>query len=324
MSRITPTKYMQELKAKMIEDRKIAESTANTYISNLVLLNEKQAFNNLGFLKKRKAEIMEHLTQYSDNTEMNYLSCIVSALSTRKEEHLYKTIYKFYQGELNDRLGKRDEVDTSVKTETQKENWLTWLEVMERWNELKDEVDKFKGDKSITKRNYETLLNFLVLSLYVLIPPRRNKDYLHMYVLLKNDGRPLEPEIKNYLNVADEEMIFNCYKTAKHYGTQVEKIPENLMDVIRIWLKFHPLLNGVSGSKPREVKLFVSVDGSPVHLDNFITYRLNRIFDRKVASTMLRHIYITSQYGEEYEKMVKTAKAMGHSVSEQKDYIKKD
>jgi len=323
MARITPTPYMSQLKEKLMDERKIAESTANTYIANLTLLNNKQAFNNLGFLKKNKDAIMEHLTQYSDNTEMNYLSCIVSALSTRKDEHLYKTIYKYYQGELNDRLGKRDEVDTSVKTEAQKENWLSWDDVLKRWNELKVEVDKFKGDKSISKKNFDLLLDFLVLSLYVLIPPRRNKDYLHMYVLLKKDDRPLEPEIKNYLNMMDEEMIFNCYKTKKHYGVQVEKVPEDLMNIIRIWLKFHPNLLS-SGSKPREVKLFVNHDGSPIHLDNFITYRLNRIFDRKIASTMLRHIYISSKFGKEYDEMVKTAKAMGHSVAEQKDYIKKD
>jgi hypothetical protein len=39
---------------------------------------------------------------------------------------------------------------------------------------------------------------------------------------------------------------------------------------------------------------------------------------------MLRHIYISSKFGKEYDEMVKTAKAMGHSISEQKDYIKKD
>jgi hypothetical protein len=211
-----------------------------------------------------------------------------------------------------------------VKTEAQKENWLTWDDVMKRWNELKDEVDTFKNDKSISKRNYDTLLDFMILSLYVLIPPRRNKDYMYMYMLIRKDDKPLEPEIKNYLNVMDEEMIFNCYKTKKHYGTQVQEIPEELMDIIRIWMRFHPLLNGAPGSKPREVKLLVNHDGAPIHLDNFITYRLNRIFDRKVASTMLRHIYITHKFGDEYGEMVKTAKAMGHSVGEQKDYIKKD
>lgn len=322
-ARITPTAFMEKLKANIIAERGIAETSANTYMANLVLLNEKQAFNNLGFLKKRKDEIMEHLTQYSDNTEMNYLSAIVSALSTHKDQHLYKTIYKFYRDALNEKLGKRDEVDTSVKTEAQKNNWLTWDEVRGKWNELKAEVEKFSKDKSISKARFELLLDYLVLSLYTLIPPRRNKDYLYMYVITRKDGTALEPELKNYLIMEDDEMVFNCYKTAKHYGAQVEKVPEDLMDVIRLWIKHHPLMMG-SGKKPSQVKLLVNIDGSPATLDNWITYRLNRIFEKKIGSTMLRHIFISHKFGSEYDEMVKTAKSMGHSVSEQKDYIKKD
>lgn len=323
-ARITPTPFMEKLRASIIAERGIAETSANTYMANLVLLNEKKAFNNLGFLKKRKEEIMEYLTQYSDNTEMNYLTAIVSALSTHKDQHLYKTIYKFYRDTLNEKLGKRDEVDTTIKTEREKTNWLSWPEVEAKWNELKTEVEKFSKDKSISKARFELLLDYLVLSLYTLIPPRRNKDYLYMYVINRKDGTTLEPELKNYLIMEDEEMVFNCYKTAKHYGAQVEKVPDDLMDVIRLWLKHHPSMLG-NTRKPAQVKLLVNIDGSPATLDNWITYRLNRIFEKKIGSTMLRHIFISHKFGDEYDEMVKTAKAMGHSVEEQQTvYRKKD
>ena len=337
MSRVTPTDYMIKLKEKMMEERSIAESTANTYIANLVLLNDKKAFNNLGFLKKNKDAILEHLTEYADSTEQNYLSAIVSSLSTRKDEHLYKSIYKTYKDILNEKLGTKDEIDHSVKTEAQKENWLSWEEVSAKWTELHEAVMKFKGDKSITKKNFEILLDYLVLSIYYLQPPRRNKDYMLMSILLRKDGEKLEHEIKNYLDVEDEEWIFNHYKTSKHYGTQIEKINEEMMNVIRIWLKFHPSLNGISGRKPREVRLFVNDSGTPYKLENFVTYRLNRIFGgRKLGSTMLRHIYLTSKFGSEYSEITKLekilkekgapeiAKAMGHSMKEAKDYVKKD
>lgn len=333
-SRITPTKYMTELRDQLIKERGVADSTANTYIANLVLLNNKTTFNNLGFLKKNKDLILEHLSQYADSTEQNYLSAIVSALSTRKDDHLYKTIYRTYKEILNEKLGKRDEIDSSVKTESQKENWIDWEDVLKKWNELDEEVSIFKGDKSITKKNFEILLDYLVLSLYVLIPPRRNKDYMLMYILLKKDDKPLEPEIKNYLDIENEEMVFNHYKTAKHYGVQIEKIPEEMLNVIKIWIKFHPHLHGIT-RKPREVKLFVNEQGTSFNLDNFITYRLNKIFGRKISSTLLRHSYLTGKFGAEYneitklEKIIKEkgsediAKAMGHSTREQKDYVKK-
>ena len=333
---IVPTKFMETLKDTLIRERNLATSSANTYLSNLVLLNDKQAFNNLGFLKRNKEKIMEHLSQFAETTEQNYLTAIVSALSTHKDQHLYKTIYKYYQDILKEKLGVKDEEDTTEKTEKQIDNWVTWEECENKWKELREEVDKFKHDKSISKRNFETLINYLILSLYVLIPPRRNKDYLCMYVLIKDTPESeLEPEIKNYLDLSNEELIFNQYKTKKFYGVQKEKVPEALMEVFRTWLKFHPTLNGIA-KKSREVKLFVNAEGIAQNLDNFITLRLNKIFKKKVGCTMLRHVYITHMFGEEYTEMVKlkktllnkgadkTAEAMGHSMEMAAKYSKKE
>jgi hypothetical protein len=38
---------------------------------------------------------------------------------------------------------------------------------------------------------------------------------------------------------------------------------------------------------------------------------------------MLRHSYLSSKYGDIIEEQQKDAEAMGHSVSEQRDYVKK-
>jgi hypothetical protein len=39
---------------------------------------------------------------------------------------------------------------------------------------------------------------------------------------------------------------------------------------------------------------------------------------------MLRHIFLSSKYGNTLEEMKEDSSAMGHSVSQQKDYIKID
>jgi hypothetical protein len=51
---------------------------------------------------------------------------------------------------------------------------------------------------------------------------------------------------------------------------------------------------------------------------------LNKVFGKKVGSSMLRHIYLSGKYGNELEEMKKDAEAMGHSVSQQKEYILKE
>jgi hypothetical protein len=149
-----------------------------------------------------------------------------------------------------------------------------------------------------------------------------------MYILLRPVGAEehLEPEINNYLDVENHQFIFNVYKTQKFYGTQVEDVPDELFDILKLWIKFHPIVNMTSGRKPREVRLFVNHDGSPYTLVNFITLRLNRIFEKKVASTMLRHIYITHKFGPEFEEMYKEAKVtaskMSHNIEQQRNYVK--
>jgi hypothetical protein len=39
---------------------------------------------------------------------------------------------------------------------------------------------------------------------------------------------------------------------------------------------------------------------------------------------MLRHIYLSSKYGDDLKEREKDAKIMGHSLQTQKDYIKND
>jgi hypothetical protein len=63
-------------------------------------------------------------------------------------------------------------------------------------------------------------------------------------------------------------------------------------------------------------------DGSQVISSSGITTQLNRIFaPKKISSSMLRHIYLTDKYGDVKEEMAEDAKAMGHSVSMQRDYV---
>jgi hypothetical protein len=57
---------------------------------------------------------------------------------------------------------------------------------------------------------------------------------------------------------------------------------------------------------------------------NAITRVLNRVFGKKIGSSMLRHIYLSDKYKDQNEEMKKDAEAMGHSLDLQRAYIKKD
>lgn len=322
-TKITPTKFMLKLREDMIQQRDLTDSSANLYMSLLCRMNQSVAFNNLGFLKKRQDEILEFIGQYAPETEKNYLTAAVAALSTVKESHLYKTSFKFYTEKHKELLIKLGEIDPKDKTQAQAENWVSQEFVDSRWDELNEKVNSFKANRSVTKAQFETLVDLLVLSLFVKIAPRRNQDYLSCYIMLRPmKAEEKEPSVKNYLNVQDKEFEFNIYKTAKFYGQQIVPISDELMNVVNTWIKFHPLLQG-TGRKPVEVPLFVNHTGTRQSTVNFITLRLHKIFDgKKIGASMLRHIYITDKFGATMDEMEETAEMMGHSIEEQRDYRK--
>lgn len=314
------TEFMLQLGKQLMEERKVVESTANAYIKSLYALNNKKSFKNLSFLKDTDA-IDKKLSEYAETTQRALLATIVSTLGLYKNKPTFKKVFQHYYDAMMKRSGEvRAEEGKNEKTEKQKENWLSWKEIEERKEELKGEVAKMK--KTITASEYEKLLQFVVLSLYTEIQPRRNQDYLDMYIVKKwNDKMPQD---KNYLDMATKKFIYCKYKTSKKNGVQTHEIPAPLMEAIDAYLKYHPLWKGVAKRKADPIKFLVAQDGAPMTAVNAITRILNRIFGKKVGSSMLRHIYISDKYGDVMEEQKADASAMGHSVSQQRDYYKKD
>jgi integrase len=56
-----------------------------------------------------------------------------------------------------------------------------------------------------------------------------------------------------------------------------------------------------------------------------ITLRLNRIFKKAISTSMLRHIWTTDKYKDmpALKAMQENAEAMGHSLEQHLEYIKK-
>jgi hypothetical protein len=318
----TVSEFMIKLRNDLKKERNLSESTLNAYMSRLVSLNDKKAFNNMGFLKS-KEKVMEKLSEYAEKTQENYLCAVVAALSLIKDKHLYKSTYKFYYDTLKTKNAELELIDPSLKTEKQKTNWKSWEDILKIHSELSEKVNQFSNLKNISSAQYDILQQYVILSLYVLMDaPRRNADFLHMVVVR---SMPKETDLnKNYLDLENEEMVFNNYKTAKKYGTQTIKIPEKLMEAINLYLKYHPTYSS-GGRKASEIKFMVDAKGNIMKADNSITRILNQALKANIGSSMLRHIYLSWKFPAEiYDDMEETADAMAHSVAEQKRYVKRD
>jgi integrase len=119
----------------------------------------------------------------------------------------------------------------------------------------------------------------------------------------------------NYLDISEWKWIFNNYKTEKTYKQKVVDIPEDLKDILKVYLKFHPDAKELKKKvldKPSH--FLMKADGTGITTSTDMTRMLNKIFGKKVGCSMLRSIFLTDKYGKMAEEMKDDTSAMGTSV----------
>ena len=304
---------------KRLSDKGLSESSIKLYIRNLEKLNDDLPLKNLNFLKDDK-NIINKLADYKDNTKRGYLISITATLSTLKDKN--KSLYDKYLKLMVDLSNDIKKKPTEEMTETQKKNWMKWDEILTKFNDMKQKIDTFINNKEINESQYNLLLSYMILALYVYNPPRRNLDYQIMNVIKKYDESYSSD--KNYLSYDDNKFIFNVFKTAKKEGQVKTDINEELKKIINQYFKFHPLIRNKKLIKSSNIPFLVYYNGKELDSVNAITRILNKCFDKNIGSSMIRHIYLTNKYGEDNKEKMKDAKAMSHTVDTQKTYIKDD
>ncbi len=305
------------------EGRNITESSKKLYLANLKRLNNGEVPRNFKFLCNIE-EIQEKLNKYKPNTQRSYIISIVSLLKMLKEKQprKYKKLYDDYYvilEQLNEALK-----DNTTKTEKETTEWIGQDAVKSKLDEKMVILDEIKDLKKINETQYNSLLDLVILGLFVLQKPRRNKDYQEMCVVKKYKDE--YGEDKNFLDLFGNNFIFNNYKTKGTYSTQTQPVNEVLRTIIDTYLKFHPLKKQLNNNT---TQLLIKYDGEALLSNNALTRRLYKIFDnKKIGSAMLRKLYLTDKYSrfsEEMKEMSDDASAMGTSVGTiQNNYIKKD
>lgn len=332
------TPFKQEL-IKKLQEKSLSENSIKLYVRNLEILNNNQPLKNLNFLKKVE-EIIEKLSLKKPNTVRIYLISISVSLQVIKGDNKQMNkLYEIYHKLMMDKALEIKENNTKEVPEEKKESFITWKEVGEKHAELKDKVSKF--GLGINNHQYKTLLDYVILSLYYLVPPRRNRDYALAY-LVENCGDHTNDIKQNFVCVNDKKFIFNNFKTSRKEGQVTLPIPDDLMEVIRLYMRYHPCVRNmqvepkvdISKKKKSSLKVqnrpqlycpfLVDYEGNPFVKNNDMTRILNRIFDKKIGSSMLRSIYLTDKYGGINEQREQDAKAMSHSVETANEYYIKN
>ena len=166
------------------------------------------------------------------------------------------------------------------------------------WTEILEAVEKAR----VAVEDVWTLQEYVVLSLYTLMPPVR-LDYGEMKVV------PVEPDepVGNYLVWSAQHkkpyFYFSDYKTFKVYGVMRIKLCPALVKVLEEWLAYP------------DQYLLVDRSGSPlgaVALGQLIISTFQKHCGKKVGVSMLRHSYIS--YVRAKELPIKKSDALAHQM----------
>ena len=298
----------------------------------MTLMDEEFNEGSIDSMVNKRFDLFTLIGNYNINTAKNYYNvmcemCRVGYTGENKPSILEDIIE--HRNAASDIY--RQGVQAHKYTEKQQDKIINWEEVLSVRLTLEQDVKrlhirkKITHDKNLTDAELGVFQDLVLVSLYTHLPPVRN-DYAFVKVITPNNYSALSKDERmasNWLLVAKGwmEIRLHQFKTSKVYGEIVLPVPKSLKLLLRYWLR----ING-SGI------LLLNRNNEPLS-ENGISKYLTRIFvnhtGKKVSSTMLRHIFLSSEFGEEIRKELEgysykkdIADSMGHSVATQKYYVK--
>ena len=322
---------MESLKENVMNSRKIKAASWKTYeryINELAKLVTEEHYKENSFLKDKEA-VQEIIETYGGSKRRVCLSVILVILSPDKKmapisgvfPEEASELYKHYH-ELHKQLtlDYNKEKEEQKKTDKQAENWVDWLDIVKLQRNFMNKIrrEKYSKKETLTKAQKKVLQNYLIVSLYTLIKPRR-LDYAEMKILSHKDYKALDIEKKkagNYLVIKSKIKKFFAFgsgaqKNENGGDSDVFElsVPAKLNRVLQLYLKHHSegylLFNARRSGE-------ISKDG----LSKTLQKIMGEAFEgKRFSASMLRTIYLTHLHKDtpSIKEQQQLAKEMGHS-----------
>jgi len=273
------------------------EKSIKTYTSILNSISKQLKLKDVKDFNKTK-EILEHLKDMPGSIRKTRLSALL--VITGNDDYKKQMLEDINNYNKDKKNGNKNEKETNA--------WMTKEEIQKIFNSLKKRasVNYKKGD--LKMKELQEIQDFVMLSLFILIPPRRALDFTELKI--KNVDTEKDNFIKN------KTMVFNIYKTSKQKGQDKIEIPKDLKLILNKWLRVNPtdyLLFDSKGNKLTSVK---------------VNQRFNKIMNKPNFSVnMFRKVFLTSKYKDTVKKMKKLEEDMedmGSSTKQISHYVKLD
>ena len=311
--------------------RKLSDSTISLYVHTIKRIAHDftgREFESIEFLKDA-TELVEWLKSRKSSAVLKTaLSvCIVLCSPSRPGDVTpsYEHAWQVYQGELSTLNKTLASVSIEqFRSDKQIRNWQSWSDV-ERvplyWKKKLEKrgFDFCNPDIPFDKMYMKTLADlqkYVVTSIYTMIPPRR-LEYRSMKWKDCTVGDIEYPSKGNWcvMTPVKSFFVFNVYKTARKFGSQIIELPRNLYAVLKVWfavrktpwLLFNQHYTPYTGSAFCN---YVQRCFSPLGVQNF-------------GATMARSTYLSYKYKAQKKERKKDAEMMAHSeATADQHYIK--
>lgn len=281
----------------------ITEGSARVYTVNLLSLAKHFGWENPDNFSTKSADIVKYLNTLPSSKRKGMLSSLLSFVTNKKAVDVYKKAMVTVADEINSKENKQE------KTDKQEKNWASWKDILSTYEQVKEEALPFFKRPIWTASQIKAMMNYVILSLYVLIPPRRIKDFTDFKI------KCIDRKNDNYYDKEKNQLVFNSYKTVKNYGEQRVDCPQELEEVLDTWI---PIASSLS-----DYLLFNSY-GDQLSQPQ-LTKLINAIFGKQISASMLRHIYISEVVLKNVPKnteLDEIAHDMGQSRKQQNLYKK--
>lgn len=330
------TPFHTELIARLTDPMKqkpYKESSVKPVWTYLRTLNGNIDPVSLDFLLDR-AVVLPYLEKYAVSTQRSIVYIIRNVAKDFKRED----ILEVWKENIEETEAGKGLPPKGEKSEAQKQAYArvesdkggdAWDTLVKKLNEDNAEYNWLETRQAT--RGYAQI-GYIVPNLYIKFPPRRNIDYTEMKITTdyKDD---LSPEF-NYLAIGIEKgaaeervgmrYIFNRYKTSGSYHRQVFDVPDDLVAVLKNWIKATGKVDGDYLLTKEGYRIHNKHD--PLRNDD-ITEALHKAFGRGISTQMLRHMYLdkynTPERKKIIEEMMGDAEQMAHSIgTQQQTYVK--
>ena len=295
---------LDEIKTKITEFKgdTVTASSLNIYNKNISKIIRDLKFEKYKDFKKED-EIKEYLETYKMLTRRNYLNSLIIFLQAFKFKEDYIKVYQ----NLRDTYNQEYKDNAGEKSITENENWIELDDINKYLKDQEKIIDNTKDPK--------IFMNYLIMKIQTKYPMRNELQSLIM--ISNKDYNDLdEDELKKNYIVFKTQGIFislGNYKTMKKYGIRkfdIEKIDETL---IRLWKnKFHRNKKLID----KDYLIYNIDTNKNFNTNTYSKYLINlfeKAFNKKVGSRMIRKIVLTTEFGQNKEKLEKYANIAGNS-----------